>query len=146
MKRSELKRKPPLKRTTPEKEWSRARRAALKPGRGFAAFKEQRDKVRGMACVCCGSMQDEFTAVDPAHVCSRGMGGCDDPLCVIPLCRRADGSGCHRVFDAGALYLLPSLEPQYRAEVAHAVMHLGLEGTRRRLAPSLYARDEGRAA
>jgi hypothetical protein len=32
--------------------------------------------------------------------------------------------------------LLPYLEPRWRAEVAHAVVHLGLIGTVRRLAPA----------
>jgi hypothetical protein len=39
----------------------------------------------------------------------------------------------HRVYDAGRLELLPHLEPHWRAEVAHAVLHVGLIGTLRRL-------------
>jgi hypothetical protein len=40
-----------------------------------------------------------------------------------------------RAYDTGALELLPYLEPGWRAEVAHAVTHLGLIGAVRRLAP-----------
>jgi hypothetical protein len=40
-----------------------------------------------------------------------------------------------RVYDTGALELAPHLEPQWREEVAHAVVHLGLIGAVRRLAP-----------
>jgi hypothetical protein len=39
----------------------------------------------------------------------------------------------HRAYDAGRLELLPHLEPRWRAEVAHAVMHLDLVGAYRRL-------------
>lgn len=122
------------------------RLSTLKPGRGFAASKEQREKVRGMACAVCGEMTGEYTVIDPAHICSRGMGGCDDSACVIPLCRYATGQGCHDDFDHGKVDLIAKLEPRFRAEVAHAVLHLGLEGTRRRLAPSLYKADRERAA
>jgi hypothetical protein len=41
----------------------------------------------------------------------------------------------HRAYDTGRLELLPHLEPQWRAEVAHAVSHLGLIGAVWRLAP-----------
>ena len=39
----------------------------------------------------------------------------------------------HRAYDTGRLELLPYLEPRWRAEVAHAVLHLGLVGAYRRL-------------
>jgi len=42
---------------------------------------------------------------------------------VAPLCRP-----CHRAYDTGALDLLPHLEPAWRAELAHALGHLGLIG------------------
>jgi hypothetical protein len=122
---------------------TRPSRGSLKRGRGMAASKAQREKVRGMACVGCERMAAEYLRIDPAHLCARGMGGCDEPECVVPLCRSLHG-GCHRRFDAGELDLLPMLEPRFRAEVAHCVTHLGLEGTRVRLAPSCYrpkARD-----
>ena len=49
-------------------------------------------------------------------------------LCVVPLCRR-----CHRAYDRGELDLLPHLEPAWRAQLAHAVGHLGLIGALRRV-------------
>jgi hypothetical protein len=39
-----------------------------------------------------------------------------------------------RAYDNGRLEL-PHLEPRWRAEIADAVMHLGLIGAMRRLAP-----------
>jgi predicted restriction endonuclease len=66
--------------------------------------------------------------VDPAHLVPRGVGGCDDALCVVPLCRIH-----HRAYDRGTLDLVPYLEPRFRAEAAHAVTHLGLVGALRRL-------------
>ena len=45
------------------------------------------------------------------------------PDCVAALCRR-----CHRAYDTGRLDLLPHLEPRWRAELAHALGHLGLIG------------------
>ncbi len=66
--------------------------------------------------------------VTPAHLAARARGGCDDAPCVVPLCWRH-----HRAFDTGRLDLLPYLEPRWRAEIAHAVAHLGLVGALRRL-------------
>jgi hypothetical protein len=51
----------------------------------------------------------------------RSLGGCDHPDCVVPLCR-----SCHRAYDRGELDLLPYLEPGFRAELAHGLLHLGL--------------------
>jgi hypothetical protein len=51
----------------------------------------------------------------------RCLGGCDKPDCVVPLCRVH-----HRTYDRGELDLLPRLEPRYRAELAHGLMHIGL--------------------
>jgi hypothetical protein len=53
----------------------------------------------------------------------RSLGGCDEPDCVVPLCRR-----CHRAYDRGELDLLPHLEPRFRAELAHTLAHLPLIG------------------
>jgi hypothetical protein len=47
----------------------------------------------------------------------------------VPLCRRP----CHRAYDSGGLDLLPHLEPAWRAQLAHAVGHVGLIGTLRRI-------------
>jgi hypothetical protein len=78
------------------------------------------------ACVVCLQMK----GITPAHLAPRSLGGCDHPECVVPLCWLH-----HRAYDTGRLELLPHLEPQWRAEVAHAVSHLGLIGAARRLAP-----------
>jgi hypothetical protein len=58
----------------------------------------------------------------------RSLGGCDEPDCVVPLDRR-----CHRAYDRGELDLLPYLEPCFRAELAHALLHVGLLRLLRRL-------------
>ena len=49
-------------------------------------------------------------------------------LCRAALCRR-----CHRAYDRGELDLLPYLEPAWRAQLAHAVGHVGLIGALRRI-------------
>jgi hypothetical protein len=91
------------------RDWERQPRRAVSP-----ASREQRTKTRegcrvhGLAC----------GAADPAHVVDRSIGGCDDELCVIPLCRMA-----HDAYDRHKLDLLPMLS---YAEQAHAVAHLGL--------------------
>jgi hypothetical protein len=66
--------------------------------------------------------------IDPAHLIPRSLGGCGEPLCVVPLCRT-----CHRAYDTGGLDLLAHLEPAWRAQLAHAVGHVGLIGALRRL-------------
>jgi hypothetical protein len=44
--------------------------------------------------------------------------------------------GCtHPAVDTERLELLPHREPAWRVEIAHAVLHLGLVGAVRRLAP-----------
>jgi 5-methylcytosine-specific restriction endonuclease McrA len=80
--------------------------------------------VLGQACIVCGSPKQ----VDPAHLVPRSLGGCDEPDCVAPLCRR-----CHRSYDRGELDLLPHLEPRFRAELAHALTHLPLVAVLRRV-------------
>jgi hypothetical protein len=96
------------------------RRTPLKKGRGFSASPEQRAKVKDRWCIVTG--RDRHDAmIDPAHVIPRGMGGCDDALCVVALEREI-----HRAYDMGELDLLPYLEPNHRAELAHAVEHVGL--------------------
>jgi len=82
--------------------------------RGFSASPAQRVKVRDSVCRICGASE-----VDPAHVIARARGGCEDALCVIPLCRRH-----HRAYDhERTLDVLPALT---RDEQAHAVSHAGL--------------------
>jgi hypothetical protein len=58
----------------------------------------------------------------------RSLGGCNDALCVVALCR-----ACHRRYDSGTLDLVAHLVPRHRAEGAHAVEHLGLAGALRRI-------------
>jgi hypothetical protein len=92
--------------------------------KGFAASAGQRWHVSGEACANCG----QGPGCDPAHLVPRSLGGCDDALCVIPLCR-----ACHRAYDQGLLDIEAALEPKYRAELAHALQHVGLEGLRRKV-------------
>jgi hypothetical protein len=103
--RSSLRRGGVLRRTTP------LARSPVSP-----ASPAQRAKVAGRACVVCG-----LGPVDPAHLVPRSLGGCDQPDCVVPLCRHH-----HRIYNSGELDLLPHLEPHFRAELAHGVTHLGL--------------------
>ena len=94
MKRTPLRRRAPLRRTTP-----------LQRADSMAATDAQRAGVAGRACVVCGSDK----RIDPAHLIPRSLGGCGDPLCVVPACRR-----CHRAYDVGRIDLLPHLEPAWR--------------------------------
>lgn len=52
-------------------------------------------------------------------------------MCVVPVCR-----SCHRAYDEGRLDLLPYLEPSWRAQLGHAVAHLGVVGALRRISGS----------
>lgn len=86
----------------------------MKRGKGFAASTAQRSKVAGEpGCRFC-----RRTPVDPAHVVSRARGGCNEPECVIALCREH-----HRQYDEGWLDVLSLLS---KAEQAHAVNHIGI--------------------
>jgi hypothetical protein len=88
----------------------------------MAASDRQRAAVAGRRCIVCGAE----TRIDPAHLIPRSLGGCGDPLCVVPLCR-------HRAYDRGELDLLRYVEPAWSAQLAHAVGHLGLIGALRRI-------------
>jgi hypothetical protein len=112
--RARLRARKPLRRTTP-----------LQRTGSLAATDRQRAAVAGWACIVCGATQ----GVDPAHVIARSGGGCGAALCVVPLCRVR----CHRAYDRGELDLLPYLEPAWRAQLAHAVGHVGLIGALRRI-------------
>jgi hypothetical protein len=90
----------------------------------MAASERQRAAVAQQACIVCGA----DTRIDPAHLIQRSLGGCEDRLCVVPLCRHH-----HRAYDRGELDLLPYLEPGWRAQLAHAVGHVGLIGALRRI-------------
>jgi hypothetical protein len=113
-----LRRTGPLKRTT-----RFARRTPLSRAPFAPASAEQRRKIAGLRCVVCGA-----GGVDPAHLVARPLGGCDHPDCVVALCRVH-----HRLYDRGGLDLLPHLEPAWRAELAHALRHVGLLGLLRRV-------------
>jgi hypothetical protein len=116
MKRSPLNRDSPLARGTPIAARQRplARRTAPKRRAISPASPAQRAKVKGQRCVHCTR-----PACDPMHLCPRGQGGCDDPLCVVPGCRR-----CHRLFDEGKLDLLGDLVRRFKPELAHALLHM----------------------
>lgn len=112
--RAKLRARKPLRRATP-----------LERTPALAATDAQRAAVAGRPCIVCGAA----SRVDPAHLISRSLGGCGEALCVVPLCRVP----CHRAFDRGELDLLPHLEPAWRAQLAHAVGHVGLIGALRRI-------------
>jgi hypothetical protein len=111
--RARLRAKKQLRRTKP-----------LQRTASMAASERQRAAVAGRRCIVCAAE----ARIDPAHLIPRSLGGCGDPLCVVPLCRR-----CHRAYDRGELDLLPYLEPAWRAQLAHAVGHVGLIGALRRV-------------
>ena len=121
-----LTRRTPLGRTPPLRPAQRSPspRAAGPARWPLSASDAQRAKIVGAWCIVC----QQTKGLTPAHLASRAHGGCDHPHCVVPLCWLH-----HRAFDTGRLELLPYLEPLWRAEIAHAVSHLGLIGTLRRL-------------
>jgi hypothetical protein len=120
MKRTSLRRRAPLRARNPLRRTKPRQRTA-----SLAATDRQRAAVAGRPCIVCGAER----GIDPAHVIPRSLGGCGDPLCVVPLCR----TPCHRAYDEGRLDLLPHLEPAWRAQLAHAVGHVGLIGALRRI-------------
>jgi hypothetical protein len=72
----------------------------------------------------------------------RSLGGCDQPDCVVPLCRLH-----HRLYELGRLDPLPHLEPRHRAGLAHGLRHLGLMALLRRVTGSRWTPQiEDRAA
>lgn len=113
----------------PEKARAMQQRAAAKakPRRGgiSPASPPQREKVSGQRCLACPN-----PACDPAHVIDRSLGsqGQDDPLAVVPLCRR-----CHDLYDELKLDLLPDLERSARKELAFAVERFGMLSVLRRV-------------
>jgi hypothetical protein len=114
MKRTELQRRTPLARKP----------STLKRGPVSPASPGQRAKVTGAVSIVSGEHGTEA-----AHLWPRGLGGCDDPLCVVPLTRAE-----HREYDLGELDLLPFLVAHGMVdEMAHALGHargdlLGLAG------------------
>jgi hypothetical protein len=96
--RSNLKRSPSKqkRRPTPISKASTAQRAAKTP------------------CLVTG-----VEIVDQAHLWPRGMGGCNEPECVVSLVRPV-----HRALDEGRFDVLPYLVAHGRiAEIQHAVGH-----------------------
>ena len=118
MKRTPLRRRAPLRADGPLQ-----RATPLQRTTSMSATDAQRAAVAGQPCIACGSKH----RVDAAHVIPRAL-GCGDALDVVALCR-----ACHRAYDAGELDLLPYLEPACRAQIAHAVGHVGLIGALRRI-------------
>lgn len=117
MKRSELKANPEKVRAFVNR-GRRSSATGMKRGTISPASPEQREAVRDRLCVHCGAPG----GCDPAHLTSRAQGGCDDPLCVVALCRT-----CHRDFDEGNIDLSPILAlPEFAAERSHMASHLSL--------------------
>ena len=130
MKRTRMRRRKRLRTKT-----QLQRSKPLQRNASMAASERQRGAVLGRSCIVCGCDK----RIDPAHLIPRSLGGCGDPLCVVPLCRR-----CHRAYDRGELDLVPYLEPAWRAQLAHAVGHVGLIGALRRISGARRsARDAG---
>jgi hypothetical protein len=122
--RTRLRNRKPIKRKTP-----------LRSSPAMAASEAQRAAVAGRACIVCGTTR----RIDPAHLIPRSLGGCGDARCVVALCRL-----CHRAYDSRRLDLLPHLEPAWRAQVAHAVGHVGLIGALRRIGGTDWEENGGR--
>jgi hypothetical protein len=110
--------------------------STLKPGRGFSVAPAQRAKVKLLTCLGCGREVDPDTVgdwtIDPAHLVPRSAGGCDDPPCVIPLCRHRyiPTEGCHPIFDGKVLGKTVDLHPRiarggWEKELAHAIREHG---------------------
>src|SRR5437763_16452504 len=114
--RATLRAKKPLRRSKP-----------LQRTPSMAATERQRAAVAGRRCVVCRTDR----RIDPAHLVRRSLGGCGDAACCVPLCRPH-----HRAYARGELDLLPYLEPAWRAQLAHAVGHVGLIGVLRRITGS----------
>lgn len=90
---------------------SRKRSGGISP-----ASAAQREKVRDARCIVTGKDRHEAT-IHPAHLWDRGRGGCDDPLCVIPL-----AAEIHRPYDEKKFDLLPHLIlHNCFAEMAHVI-------------------------
>jgi hypothetical protein len=98
MKRTSLRRRTQLRTRT-----TLRRRTPIRKAPSLAATDSQRAAVAGWTCIACGSDRQ----IDPVHLIPRSLGGCGDPMCVVPLCR-----SCHRAYDTGRLDLLPTSSPR----------------------------------
>jgi hypothetical protein len=108
LKRSQMKRRP----------------SKLKRGPVGHASPQQRVKVEAQGCRVTAARPAESYVVDPAHIVSRALGGCDHVDCVVGLRR-----DLHIKYDEGKLDLLPLLTLD---EQSHAAKHLGLLGALKR--------------
>lgn len=97
----------------PRKAINRKSAPRSKPRAISPASKAQREKVSDGR-----SITGAEGPCDPAHIWPRSLGGCDDPLCVVPLLRQE-----HRAFDEGELDLLPFLVVHHVPELQHALAH-----------------------
>jgi len=123
----------PLPRRAPLRAKAELRRSTpLQRTPSMAATDAQRAAVAGRCCVVCGTNR----RIDPAHLVSRSLGGCGEAACCVPLCRLH-----HRAYDRGELDLLAYLEPAWRAQLAHAVGHVGLVGALIRVSGKRQAAD-----
>lgn len=112
-------------------------------GSGFKpASPAQREVVKGRACANCNNERG-VAGVDPAHLTPRGggWGGCDDPLCVIPLCRI-----CHDIFDGrvSSTTLTVDLAPvlaleEWALQRSHMSLHMDHVTALQRLSGCKYA-------
>ncbi len=118
MKHSELKRTKGLDRYAPLKPTRSLAVARSKPTPISPASRQQRLNIRGLVCVVCGRDRHEVQ-IDPAHVVSRALGGCDSADCVVPLCREH-----HSAYDAGELDLSLHLTGTHVTELTHALEHM----------------------
>lgn len=81
----------------------------------LGASAAQRRKTRDGACIVTGATE----GIDSAHLWDRSLGGCDDPLCTVPLRRDV-----HEAYDRHEFDLLPHLIAHGRvAELQHALGH-----------------------
>jgi hypothetical protein len=118
VKRTQLARRTGLARKTP----LRAVPPRFPTARVSAATPGQKAKIAETLCAAMGHSQCAGP-LDPAHLIDRSLAPSfgDDPLMVVPLCRRH-----HDLYDDHRLDLSPYLEPRYREEVACAVRAVGL--------------------
>jgi hypothetical protein len=127
--RGGLKRRKGLERRTPLKAHSELGRGAG-PKRKAGSLKRtplgrcteaQKERVCGLACICCGEHAGEC---HPAHVVPKGsvpQEVADDVRAVVPLCFEH-----HRAYDDGELDLSGVLEPRWRDSVEWATGAVGL--------------------
>lgn len=85
------------------------------------ASPDQRAKVAEQArCIACPNVAP-FVPIDPAHLAAKGYrGGCDDPDCVVGLCRH-----CHDLFDNRHGLDLSTIVsgPAFVPELQHMLAH-----------------------